>query len=261
MIFAVLLVVVVIGGCSSCTTISSSEVGVVSTFGKVSPTPVYGGLHFLNPISSVDKLSIKTASVNEKAQATTGHNEGLSIGVEATLLYHLNPNSAPSIKQNLGADYEAKVVEPTFHSAIREVIVNYVSADLYGEKRATIQNQIDNAVHEQLESRGFVVEKVLLTTITLPDSVTKAIENKQGAQQESEAMQYVLQKAQQEADRKRIEASGIKDFQKIVSEGISEPLLKWKGIEATEQLAQSPNAKIVVIGGKDGLPIILNGEK
>jgi regulator of protease activity HflC (stomatin/prohibitin superfamily) len=255
------LFLLVLAGCSSCTTIKSGEVGIVSTFGRISPTPIYDGVHFLNPISSVTKAIVRTSVVQETASVVTGQNEGLTVGVDATLLYHITPQTAPEVYRNLGTGYEASVVEPTFHSALREVMSNYVAADLYGAKRTTIQTQIDTTVREQLQARGFVVENVLLKNITLPESVQTSIQKKQQQQQESEAMTYVLQKATQEAERKRIEAQGIKDFQTIVSQGISEPLLRWKGIEATEQLAQSPNAKIVVIGGKDGLPIILNGEK
>jgi regulator of protease activity HflC (stomatin/prohibitin superfamily) len=160
--------------------------------------------------------------------------------------------------QKIGADYENVVVEPTLRSAIREASASHTANALYTGEREEVGKQIFDQVNAQLAPRGLIVEKVLLRDIQLPATLKAAIEAKQQAEQESLAMSFRLQKETQEAQRKRIEAAGVRDFQQIVAQGISAQLLEWKGIEATENLAKSANTKVVVIGNnKNGLPLIL----
>jgi len=164
--------------------------------------------------------------------------------------------------KKVGKNYQKIVVEPQFRSAIREITASYEAKALYSAERDKVAKEIFELVKKLTEERGIVVEQVLLRKIGLPTIVANAIQEKLRREQEAEQMKFILQKEQQEAERKRIEAQGIADFQKIVSQGISPQLLEWKGIEATEKLANSPNSKIVIIGNpKTGLPVILSTEK
>jgi prohibitin 1 len=178
--------------------------------------------------------------------------------LEISCLYHLEADKADQVYREIGPNYENVVVKPQFRSAIRDNTVKHESKDLYTSGREVITNEIFTELVADLKPRGFVVEKILLRRIQLPQMVVEAINAKLAADQQAQQMQFVLAKERQEAERKRIEAQGIQDFQKIISQGLSEQLLRWKGIETTKALAESNNSKIVIIGGRDGLPLILN---
>jgi prohibitin 1 len=153
------------------------------------------------------------------------------------------------------------LVSPNFRSVMRAVTAAHTANALYSEAREQVAQQMVDQLKRALEPRGIIVENVLLRDIRLPDTLKQAIEAKQQAEQDAQRMQFVLQKERQEAERKRIEAQGVSDFQRIVTQGISEQLLEWKGIEATEKLVASPNSKIVIIGNsKNGLPLIFPGQ-
>jgi regulator of protease activity HflC (stomatin/prohibitin superfamily) len=201
-------------------------------------------------------MSIQTLTLKESASVPSS--EGLMMALDTSLIYHLNPDRAADVFQKIGADYENIVVEPTLRSAIREATASHTANALYTGEREMVGKQIYDQVSIQLKERGLTVENVLLRDIQLPATLKAAIEAKQQAEQESLAMNFRLQKETQEAQRKRIEAAGVRDFQQIVAQGITPSLLEWKGIEATENLAKSPNSKVVVIGNnKNGLPLIL----
>ena len=190
--------------------------------------------------------------------ASVPSSEGLMMNMDTSLIYHLNPERAADVFQKIGTDYENRVVEPTLRSAIREATASHSANALYTGEREMVGKQIFEQLSSQLSQRGLTVENVLLRDIQLPPTLKASIETKQQAEQEALAMNFRLQKETQEAQRKRIEAQGIRDFQQIVAQGISPQLLEWKGIEATENLAKSSNAKVVVIGNnKNGLPLIL----
>jgi regulator of protease activity HflC (stomatin/prohibitin superfamily) len=162
------------------------------------------------------------------------------------------------VYRTIGEDYTEKIVRPEIRSALRDKAVNYVSTDLYSTKREDFVTRVTALLDEGFKKRGLVLEGVLLRDVSLPPSVQQSINTKISAQQDAQKMEFVLQKEKQEADRKRIEAQGIQDFQKIVAQGLSKEILELKGIEATQKLAESPNAKIVVIGNpKNGLPLVL----
>jgi regulator of protease activity HflC (stomatin/prohibitin superfamily) len=204
-------------------------------------------------------MSIKTQELKEVAEVPS--REGLILDLEVSLLYQLDPKKAPEIYKTVGKNYDSIVVEPQMRSAIREITASYDAKALYSAERDKIATEILNFFSKLTKERGIVVEQVLLRKIGLPPVVANAIQEKLRREQEAEQMKFVLQKEQQEAERKRIEAQGIADFQRIVAQGISAQLLEWKGIEATEKLAQSQNTKIVVIGNpKNGMPIILGGQ-
>lgn len=255
---AVLLLLIIIL-LSSTTSIPTGNVGVLTLFGRVTGETLGEGIHLINPLKSVQKLSVQTQSVKESASVPS--NEGLTISLDTSLLFRLDKNMAAQVYQSVGADYGDKIVEPTLRAAIRAATSAHTANALYTNARELVQQQIQDELTKQLAPRGVVVENVLLRDVQLPAMLKSSIEAKQQAEQESLAMSFRLQKEKQEADRKRIEAAGIRDFQQIVAQGISPQLLEWKGIEATEKLADSKNTKVVVIGNpKNGLPLILGSQ-
>lgn len=240
------------------TIIPAGTVGVVDFFGLVSDNTLKSGVNVVNPIANVIKFTIKTQELKEEMNVPS--TEGLSVELEISLLYHLNQENANLIYKTVGEDYANRILIPQFRSVVRGVTAKYEAKALYTSGRETLAKEIEQELSKLVTARGITIEAAALRQIILPPGLTNAIEEKLKAEQESQRMQFVLLKEQQEADRKRIEAKGIADFQDIVSRGISDALLKWKGIEATEKLAQSNNTKIVVIGsGKEGLPLILGG--
>jgi prohibitin 1 len=238
------------------TTVGAGEVGVVTLFGRVTGEVLDSGLHFVNPLKSVHKITVRTQSVKESAEVPSS--EGLVMKLDTSVVYHVNSGKAADIYRELGPEFESVIIEPTVRSAVREATASHGANTLYSSAREEVAQQILASLVAQLKPRGIEIEQVLLRDIQLPQALKESIELKQQAEQESLAMSFKLQKEKQEAERKRIEAQGIRDFQQTVSQGISNQLLEWKGIEATTLLANSPNTKIVVIGNsKNGLPLIL----
>jgi regulator of protease activity HflC (stomatin/prohibitin superfamily) len=239
--------------------IPAGHVGVKDFFGSVSSSVLMPGVRFVFPFTRVVRMSIKTQEVKETAEVPS--KEGLTMDLEGSLLFRLDPARAADIYKTIGPDYIEIAVQPQIRSAIREVTATYEAKALYSAERDKIAGETLALFRKMSEGRGIITEAVLLRKIGLPAVVANAIQEKLKREQEAEQMKFVLQKEQQEAERKRIEAQGVADFQRIVAAGISQQLLEWKGIEATEKLALSPNTKVVVIGNpKSGLPIILGGE-
>ncbi len=252
-IAALLLIVALF---NSVTRVGTGHVGVLTLFGRVTGERLGEGIHLINPLKTNNEMSIQTQTLKESANVPSS--EGLMMSLDTSLIYHLNPDRATEVFQKIGADYENLVVEPTLRSAIREATASHSANALYTGEREMVAKQIYDQLTSELNKRGLTVENVLLRDIQLPATLKAAIEAKQQAEQESLAMNFRLQKETQEAQRKRIEAAGVRDFQQIVAQGITPSLLEWKGIEATENLAKSPNSKVVVIGNnKNGLPLIL----
>ena len=240
------------------TIIPAGHVGVIDFFGNVSDKTLFPGVNFVNPLANVIKFDARTHEIKETMNVPS--KEGLSVELEISLLYSLSFENANKIYKTVGEDYVDKVLIPQFRSVVRGVTAKYEARALYTAEREELAKEIEEELAKLVGPRGITLEAAPLRQITLPSGLTASIEEKLKAEQESQRMQFVLQRETQEAERKRIEAKGIADFQEIVSKGISEQLLKWKGIEATEKLAGSSNTKIVVIGsGKDGLPLILGG--
>ena len=253
---AIVGLVVIILLFNSVTRVGTGRVGVLTLFGRVTGETLPEGMHLINPLKTNNQLSIQTQTLKESA--STPSSEGLMMNLDTSLIYHLNPDRAAEVFQKIGANYENVVVEPTLRAAIREATSSHTANALYTGERELVGKQIYDQLTSELNRRGLVVENVLLRDIQLPATLKAAIEAKQQAEQESLAMNFRLQKETQEAQRKRIEAQGVRDFQQIVAQGITPSLLEWKGIEATETLAKSPNSKVVVIGNpKNGLPLIL----
>ena len=251
---AAFLIVIVLFNCI--TRVGTGHVGVLTLFGRVTGETLGEGIHFINPLKTNNEMSIQTQTIKESANVPSS--EGLMMALDTSLIYHLNPDRAADVFQHIGADYEDKVVENQLRSAIREATASHTANALYTGEREMVAKQIQEKISEDLAKRGITVEAILLRDIQLPATLKASIESKQQAEQEALAMNFRLQKETQEAQRKRIEAAGVRDFQQIVAQGITPSLLEWKGIEATETLAKSANTKVVVIGNsKNGLPLIL----
>ena len=258
--FALLgLVVATIIALSQCwTVIPAGHAGVIDFFGNVSPFTLKPGVNFVNPIARVVKFDTRKQELKEVMSVPS--KEGLSVELEISMIFRLSTEKVNDIYNNTG-DYEEylqKLVVPNFRSVVRGVTTKYEAKSLYTADREKLETEIEEKLKSVEEIQEVFVLSTPLRQIVLPAGLTASIEEKLKAEQDSQRMEFILTREKQEAERKRIEAKGIADFQDIVSRGISEQLLKWKGIEATEKLASSPNSKVVVIGsGKDGLPIIL----
>jgi len=251
---AAFLVIVVLF--ASVARVQSGHVGVLTLFGRVTGEVLPEGIHLVNPFKVNNEMSIRTQEIKESASVPSS--EGLVMALDTSLIYHVDQAKAAEVYQKIGPQYVAVLIEPNLRAAIREATASHSANALYTGEREMVAKQIFDQLASLLGQRGFVVESVLLRDIQLPATLKSSIESKQQAEQEALAMNFRLQKEKQEAERKRIEAGGIRDFQQIVAQGISPALLEWKGIEATENLAKSPTSKVVVIGNsKNGLPLIL----
>lgn len=237
--------------------IPAGHVGVVDVFGVVEETTLKSGINFVKPWASVEKMVIKTQEIKETMDVPS--KEGLSVHLEISALYHLDPDKASQVYRTVGSNYVDVIVTPQFRSVTRGVTASYDAKALYTSDRELLAKQVMDELEHLIGPRGIILESTPLRSVGLPPGLAMSIEAKLQAEQQSQQMQFVLTKEKQEADRKRIEAGGIADFQAIVSKGITESLLRWKGIEATEKISQSPNTKVVIIGsGKDGLPLIMD---
>src|SRR5438067_11195609 len=233
------LIILVILLFASAASVPTGHVGVLTLFGRVTGETLPEGIHLINPLKSVQKLSVQTQAVKESANVPS--NEGLILALDTSLLFHLDKTKAAFVYQTVGENYAEKIVEPTLRAAIRASTSAHSANALYTNARDLVQQQIQDELSVQLASRGVIVENVLLRDVQLPAMLKGSIEAKQQAEQDALRMSFILQKEKQEAERKRIEAQGIADFQKIVATGISAQLLEWKGIESTEKLQASPH--------------------
>jgi regulator of protease activity HflC (stomatin/prohibitin superfamily) len=237
--------------------IPPGHVGVQVLFGSVSELTLKEGINFINPFVDIREFSVRTEELKEVMDVPS--KEGLTVQLEVSVLYHLDPDKADDVFRQIGPNYVETILEPNFRSVTRGVTAGYDARALYTSEREMLALGIQKELEKIVGVRGIEVESTPLRRVGLPPGLTASIEEKLRSEQESQRMQFVLSKERQEADRKRIEAQGISDFQNIVARGISENLLRWKGIEATEKIAQSQNTKVVIIGsGKDGLPLILD---
>jgi regulator of protease activity HflC (stomatin/prohibitin superfamily) len=253
-----LAVALLIALSQSWTIIPAGHTGVIDFLGNVSDNTLKPGVNLVNPMAKIEKMSIKTQELKELMSVPS--KEGLSVDLEISLLFKLNSEKANDIYKTVGPNYAEIILVPQFRSVVRGVTARYEAKALYTASREKLASEILEELERLVGPRGIIVEQAPLRQIQLPARLTQSIEEKLQAEQESQRMEFILLKEKQEADRKRIEAKGIADFQNIVAKGISDQLLKWKGIEATEKLANSPNTKVIVIGsGKDGLPLILGG--
>jgi regulator of protease activity HflC (stomatin/prohibitin superfamily) len=262
-------IVLIILGISSSTIkqIDAGEVGVQSVFGKVSERTLSSGLNFVNPLASVTVFDAKTQNYTMSAVHDEGDREGddairvltadgLEVVVDLTVLYRILPPQAPTILKEIGPDYKDKIVRPITRTMIRDNAVYYDAVALYSLKRNEFQTRIYKDIESNFKKRGLVLEQLLIRNINLPNSVKQTIESKINAEQDAQKMQFVLLKEKQEAERKRVEAQGIADYQKILSTGLSDKQLQYESIIAQKEIAKSPNTKVIIMGNKS-TPIIL----
>ena len=251
-----IMVMIVFGLFLMVRVVPAGHVGVKDFFGKVAPNHLNPGIHLVLPMTRVIKMNVRT--VEDKEVATVPTSEGLIVKLDVSFLYHVAPEKAVEIYKTVGRNYERVVVTPQLRSVIRDVTAGYEAKFLYSTAREEVAHKMLDAVKILINPRGILAEQVLLRSIELPKLLTSSIEEKLQAEQQAQRMKFVLEKEKQEADRKRVEAQGIADFQRIVAQGLSTPYLKWKAIEAANVLSKSNNSKIVILGDKNGLPIILN---
>jgi len=251
----------------SCVTqVGPGEAGVQVLFGSVQDGVLKSGLNFINPLVNVEKMDIKTqaytmSSLHDEGQQqgddaiSTLSNDGLTSKLDVTVWYRLNENDAPQVYRTIGTDYIEKIVRPAVRTAIRDVSVGYSATDIYSIKREDFVRDVTKNLESSFGGRGIVLERVLLRNVELPEKVRAAIDEKIAAEQKAQQMVYVLQKEKQEAERKRVEAQGIADYNRIVSQSINDQVLQLKGIEATLELGKSSNSKMVIMNGKN-MPLI-----
>jgi regulator of protease activity HflC (stomatin/prohibitin superfamily) len=248
--------------------IDAGQVGVKSLFGKVQADVLKSGLHMINPLMEVSRLDIKTqnytmSGVHDEG-IKTGDDairvltaDGLEVTIDLTVLFRLTEADAPRLVRETGVNYVDKIVRPLTRTKIRDNSVYYEAVSLYSNKRDEFQNRIFKSIEDDFRKRGLFLEQLLVRNITLPQSVKATIEGKINAEQEAQKMQFVLQKEKQEAERKRVEAQGIADYQRIINQGLTDQQLQYEQIKALKEIALSQNAKIVVIG-KGNTPLILD---
>ncbi|MEZ0540727.1 prohibitin family protein [Fibrella arboris] len=253
-----LLALLALAGLSSCTVVRQGEVGVKRTLGKIKAQTLPEGVQGFNPLLT-RIIKIPTRTVNLEVRAPLPSKEGLTVQSDISILYRVEGAYAPKIVEQIGPNYDDVVILPVFRSAVTDVSSRYYAKDMHTGQRAEIEKSIREVMMSQLKDRGFVIESVLLKSIALPAGLTKAIEDKLAAEQDAQRMQFVLDKERQEAQRRIIEAEGTRDAQKIINEGLTPMLIRFKTIEAFNKLSTSPNSKVIITNGD--APLMLNADK
>jgi regulator of protease activity HflC (stomatin/prohibitin superfamily) len=267
----VAIVLALLGFLTSCfKQIDAGFVGVKVLFGKVQSDVLESGLHVINPLLDIKSLDIRTQNYTMSGIHDEGEKagddairiltaDGLEVTIDLTVLYKLVPSDAPKILNETGLDYNIKIIRPITRTAIRDNAVYYDAVALYSSKRDEFQNRIYKTIEKSFRDRGIILEQLLVRNITLPASVKASIESKINAEQDAQKMQFVLQKEKQEAERKRVEAQGIADYQRIISSGLTDKQLQYETIKANLELAKSPNSKVIIMG-KGNTPVILDSK-
>ncbi|MDQ3552668.1 MAG: prohibitin family protein [Bacteroidota bacterium] len=270
--FLIGIAMVVLGVITSCfVQIDAGYVGVKKLFGKVQKDVLHSGLNIVNPLYEIDRMDVRTlnytmSGVNDEGVSSADDAirvltaDGLEVTIDLTVLYRVTPSEAPRIVRETGLNYEDKIVRPISRTRIRDNAVYYDAVALYSTKRDEFQTRIFKGIEADFRSRGLMLENLLVRNITLPQTVKSTIEQKIQAEQEAQKMQFVLQKETQEAERKRVEAKGIADYQRIISESLSDKQLQYEQIKAMKELAQSQNSKVIMMGGRN-TPVILDAKQ
>lgn len=239
---------------SGCAVIRQGEVGVKRKLGKYDDRPYMEGLRMFNPITTtVVKIPVRTENLEVGIRLPS--KEGLNIGAEISILYNVIPTQVPNLLRTVGTEYERNVILPVFRSAVADVSSKFFAKDMHTSQRGIIETAIQEQMTKLLDGKGITIEAVLFKSIQLPPNLARAIEEKLQAEQQALRMEFVLQEARQEAERRRIEAEGVRDAQLIIAEGLNPQVLQFKSIEAFLQLANSPNTKIIVSDGD--MPVLM----
>jgi regulator of protease activity HflC (stomatin/prohibitin superfamily) len=265
------LLLVVAGFLFSCIKqIDAGQIGVQTLFGRVQNKILYSGLNIINPLVDVHVIDIKTQNYTMSGVHDEGDKEGddairvltadgLEVVIDLTVLYRVLASEAPNIVRETGLDFRDKIVRPVTRTRIRDNAVYFTAIDLYSSKRNEFQTRIFNTIEQNFKQRGLVLEQLLVRNITLPQNVKTSIEEKIKAEQEAQKMQFVLQRETQEAQRKRVEAQGIADYQRIINTGLTSNQLQYEQIKAMKEIALSQNAKVLIMGGGK-TPVILDSK-
>lgn len=241
---------------SGCVIIKPGEVGVRRTLGKLQPKVLEQGVHGVNPFATtVIRTPIRT--VNLEVALNLPSKEGLNINSEISILYKIEKASVPTLIENIGGSYEP-IIRSVFRSSSADVCAQYMAKDMHSGKRAEIESQIAVTMNEILQPQGIFIEAVLLKTIQLPPGLYNSIESRLEAEQQAMRMQYIIDQERREAERKVIEATGDRDAQQIRSEGLTKEILELRRIEAMQKLAESPNSKLVFVGGENKTPMVID---
>jgi regulator of protease activity HflC (stomatin/prohibitin superfamily) len=233
---------------SSCAVVRQNELGIKRRNGVVNENVKQPGMYVMGPFSRMIKIPMSTINLAIKADLPT--KEGLTVMSDMSILYRIDGKSAIDLLKNVGENYESVVIQPVFRSVVRDVSARFMAKDLHTAERATIEKTIQQDMDKYLAKRGIIIEGVLLKSVTLPKELTFAIEERLRAEQEAFRMQFVLDREKQEAERRKVEAAGIRDAQAIISEGLNPLLIQWRSIEAFKELSKSPNSKIIITDGK-----------
>ena len=234
---------------SACATVRQDEVGVKRTLGRVAQKSSAPGAQFIVPgFSSVIRVPART--INREVRLDLPTKEGLNVAADVSILYRIRPEMAPKILETSGLAFEEVLILPVFRSAAADVSSRFMAKDLHSGERSVIERAILTQMSQNLDARGFVVENVLLKSIRLPTGLADAVEQKLEAEQRSEQMKFVLERERQEAQRRRIEAEGVRDAQQIINAGLTPAVISFQSIQAFRELAQSPNAKLIVTDGR-----------
>lgn len=250
--------------------IPPGHVGVQVLLGKVDKDFLPEGFHIVNPLINIEEMSIRTQNYTMSGLQDIGtktgsdgiavlSKDGLPVDIELTVLYRIVPSSAPDIYRQIGKDYEIVIIQPVTRARIRESAAYFNAESLYSEKRQEFQEMLNNQIEEEFKKRGIVLENVLVRNIDLPASVKKSIELKISAEQDKQRKKIEVEKEIQEAERKRAEAQGNADAQRIVSAALTDKVLQFEMIKVQKELANSPNAKIIIMGSSKGAPPFIIG--
>lgn len=261
---------ILLGLSTSCfVQIQPGQAGVKTLFGKIQEGILTEGLNVVNPMVDVRRFDVRTQNYTMSGVHNEGDQEGddairvlsadgLEVRIDMTVLYKIIPEKAPDILRNLGTAYKEVVVRPITRTKIRDFAAYYDAVSLYSTKRDEFQQRLFKAIDDEFRNRGLLLDQVLVRNIDLPESVKAAIEAKINAEQESQKMRFVLDKERQEADRKRVEAQGIADYQRLLTSSLTDKLIQYEQVKAQKELAASPNAKIIIMNSKNA-PLLLNG--
>lgn len=253
------LSVIVIGASlAGCASVPTGRVGVKWTPLKgTSEKTLTEGIHAVSPFAHVYQVDLREQEREDSLDVLA--NNGLEIKLTSSILYQPVHADVYQLITQTGADYYSTLVSPYVRSSARKVVGRYSPEEIYSTKREQIEREIREEVSHKMEGKHVQVNAVLIREVHLPTAVQAAIQTKLEEEQKALEMQFILDRTRQEAVRKHIEALGVADYQEIISKGLNTQVIEWKGIEATEKLAASANAKVIIIGsGKNGLPVILN---
>jgi len=263
------MALILLGVSTSCIKqIDTGYVGVQSLFGKVQPGVLNSGLNLINPLVDVIDVDVRTQNYTMSGVHDEGEKsgddairvltkDGLEVTIDLSVLYKVNAVHAPKLIQMIGVEFKDKIIRPVTRTRIRDNAVYYDAVELYSTKRDEFQTRIFKGIEEEFNKRDLILENLLVRNISLPQAVKLTIESKINAEQDAQKMQFVLQKEKQEEERNRVEAQGIADYQRIISEGLTDKQLRYEQIKAYKEIATSQNSKVILMPDK-GNNVILD---